>query len=256
MVNNVKVIKYRVYDFISKTFSAELDSHIEAFRLAVNKINYHLKEIKCDKLYIQNYKLIAGSLKPNEVTNRVWDLGTLAYKEYKIKQMVVIMDSYDRIIPVCKLNCLILNPATMIYEINPKYLKAKDYKRCYSMDWNIKRYKANYLGFRQGPMPGVHRYTFGGYLRPIKYKNTLISVDLGFEDKQDIVEYNIKIRKSKAVDKWDIEPTPIREKNWKSQRKARKQWQRNKNFLNGERTYKLGKLLSDKEYIDTDEYAA
>ena len=240
-------VKYRVYDFVYKRYSDWSNTHRGAYDTAIVLIDKHLKEqgLKPCDLALNTHQLIAGSWKLNDVTYKKWS-ELLGIKHY-IKQMVIILDNYGRIYSIDKLDCLRKDPANGIYYLKSK-TEANRIIRWHSTDWNIKHYKANYLGFRNGPIPMIHKCT-GHYSRRMSYKHTLLNVDLTAEDKAEFEEYNIKINKGSAVDARDIEPTEHIDRCWKSQRKARKQWQRDKRYLTGEKTIKLSKALANVEML-------
>ncbi len=240
-------VKYRVYDFVDRTYSDWKYTHRDVYNTAINLINKHIKEQglkRCD-LVLDDYQLIAGSWKLSDVQYKKWS-EVLGIKHY-MKQMVIILDNYGRIYSVNKLDCFRKNPANKRYYLIPD-AKPNIIIRWHSTDWNIKHYKANYLGFRNGPIPNIHKSTWH-YLRKMSYKHTLVNIDLTDEYKAEFKEYGIKINKRSAVDAWDIEPTEHLDRCWKSNRKARKQWQRDKRYLNGERTIKLGKVMADDEML-------
>ena len=244
-------LKYRVYRLYDGTYSDYVESQYEVYKLALHDINDYLRinnliEVVnrwSDFVDTDYNKFIASSFKPNALYIATYDYFDKRTAENSkiINQLVVIVDNNNRIYPVCKLDCLYYNYRLNRYKVKEEYLKS-DTNKHYG-NWRISYYKINYPEFRDGPIPGVH-VIHRRYGRKIQYKNTIVNTSIA--DIEEYREFNIKIRMKTRRNSLDIEPFEDREKNWKSQRKVKKQWMRNRGHAKD--VVKLGKALSNELY--------
>jgi len=263
MYTNIEKRTYKVYNLLSKEYSREVSSQLEAYRVAEKMIISTLKKVyNVSEANITISKLIANSYRPItykyplHIYYRADDI--LNYNVYgddyiNVKQIALILDDQGKIYPLCKLDCLTYDYKYRTYEIKKELLTPK--KILGRWPWRRERYKINYPAFRRGPIPGL--ISRGGrYGRQINYKGTLTNLSIA---EQDVYrEYNIKTRTRTKRDAWDIEPFQNYGKSWKKNSKVRKQWMKNmvkNNRSHKEATEKLGKVFSDNMYQEELEIA-
>ncbi len=121
---------------------------------------------------------------------------------------LMIFDNHGRMIPPHKLNFVFYDFFGHSYDM-----------RVPERNWNRKKkLRKKDSGYRREPVAGTGRKQFHTYVRPIRYKNTIL-----LSEDDQCKEYGIKPYKKK-IDKWDIEPFREYSKSWKDNTKRKRQW--------------------------------
>lgn len=210
-------IRYQVINTTTGKVSNWIDNQVELIRYITRENSKYPRFVNRDvDSHIRALEYVKSKEGYEEKIEYIYDYSSVYHcKRVVIAKNILIKDNYGRIIGLRDLDNVYYNYRMQRYEFeNP--LIYSTYR-----PWNKnKKLREKDSGYRKEPVRFTGKIKGGSCYRRIKYKETLkLYNDL------ECKEYGIKgYRKRRVLDAWDIEAWEHGSKNWKENRKVKRQW--------------------------------